>query len=169
MILYQASRYSLNQLRDSIVKINPAAYSEPAKVILKASVGQHVRHVIEMYQGMLDGYEKGIINYDNRKRNSEIEQSRTKAVELIDLILAELEKKEKNLTLASGFGSNSSSAIPTTYEREVHYNLDHTIHHMAIIRIKLENEANIEIDKDYGIAFSTMKHKESLEAQATSS
>jgi hypothetical protein len=169
MIVYEASRYSLNQLRDSVIKMNGANYSEPAKVILKASVGQHVRHIIEMYQGMLDGYEKGIINYDNRKRNTEIEQSRTKAVEHIDSILTELEKKEKSLSLESSFGSNFTSEIPTTYEREVHFNLEHTIHHMAIIRIKLENGANIDMDKDYGIAFSTMQYKESLESQSTSS
>ena len=142
MILYKASRYSLNQLRDSIVKMNSATYAEPAKVILKASVGQHVRHIIEMYQGMLDGYEKGVINYDKRKRNTEIEQSRSKAVELIDSILIGLEKKEKKLSLESSFGSNLTTLIPTTYEREVHFNLEHAIHHMAIIRIKLENEAN---------------------------
>lgn len=169
MILYKASRYSLNQLRNSIVNMNSATYTEAAKVILKASVGQHVRHIIEMYQGMLDGYEKGVINYDNRKRNAEIEQSRTKAVEHIDSILIGLEKKEKNISLESSFGSNQTTLIPTTYEREVHFNLEHAIHHMAIIRIKLESEADIEIDKDYGIAFSTMQYKESLEAQAASS
>jgi hypothetical protein len=167
--LYQAVKYSLNQLRESVVNMDDGTYADPAKIILKASVGEHVRHIIEMYFCMIEGYGSGTINYDKRKRNMDIEQNRDMAVSAIDQIMSQIEKPELNLILESHFGGQAMSHIPTTYEREVHYNLEHTIHHMAIIRIKIESEPNMAVDEDYGVAYSTVQHRKSLEQTEKSS
>jgi hypothetical protein len=167
--LYQAVKYSLNQLRESVVNMNDNTYADPAKIILKASVGQHVRHIIEMYFCMIEGYASGTINYDKRKRNIDIEQNRDLAVTAIDQIISQIEKPELNLILENNFGSGELSHINTTYEREVHYNLEHTIHHMAIIRIKIESEPHMAVDEDYGVAYSTIQHRKSLEQTEKSS
>ena len=169
MNLYQAVQYSLNQLRESVVNMDDKVYADPAKIILKASVGQHVRHIIELFNCMLDGYNEGLINYDKRNRDLELEQNRETAVAAIDSILANINKEEKDLTLETNLGSDALSRISSTYERELHYNLEHTIHHMAIIRIKIESEPHMAVDDNYGVAYSTVQHRKNLEAQAKSS
>jgi hypothetical protein len=49
----------------------------------------------------------------------------------------------------------------TNYYREIVYNLEHTIHHMALIRVGLKELASIELPENYGVASATVKHKKS--------
>jgi hypothetical protein len=34
-----------------------------------ATIGEHTRHVIEMFQCLLNNYESGVVNYDERARD----------------------------------------------------------------------------------------------------
>jgi hypothetical protein len=53
--------------------------------------------------------------------------------------------------------------INTSLERELVYNVEHAIHHMAIIRIAIEREfPSIKLDKHFGIAFSTIRFRDDL-------
>ena len=44
-----------------------------------ASIGGHLRHILEFYECFLDGVDSGHIDYDARKRDQLIERSRTAA------------------------------------------------------------------------------------------
>jgi hypothetical protein len=50
--------------------------------------------------------------------------------------------------------------ISTNYFREIAYNLEHTIHHMALIRIGLREIGDIPVDESYGVASSTTKYRQ---------
>jgi hypothetical protein len=50
--------------------------------------------------------------------------------------------------------------VSTNYYREVIYNLEHTIHHMALIRVGINELGNIDLPKDFGVAPSTIKYKQ---------
>ncbi len=39
------------------------------------------------------------------------------------------------------------------------YTLEHTIHHMALLRIAVYAVSTIELPEDFGVAGSTIKHK----------
>jgi hypothetical protein len=41
------------------------------------------------------------------------------------------------------------------------YNLEHTIHHMALIRIGISEVSDIRLSENYGVASSTIKHLQS--------
>ena len=58
----------------------PQAYTAPCAELSNASIGEHTRHVIELYQCLLAGYEKGEVNYDARKRNKLYENDRAEAI-----------------------------------------------------------------------------------------
>ena len=47
----------------------------------------------------------------------------------------------------------------TNYYREIAYNLEHTIHHMALIRVGLRELGDIAVDDSYGVASSTLKYR----------
>jgi hypothetical protein len=51
-------------------------------------------------------------------------------------------------------------SIPTNYYREVAYNLEHTIHHMALIRVGVNEVSSIVLPDQFGVAYSTIKYKE---------
>ena len=70
-------------------------------------------------------------------------------------ILIQLGGLAKNL-------SDESLKVPTNEERELVYNIEHAIHHMAIIRIGIENDfPHAHLPDKFGFAYSTIKHLKS--------
>jgi hypothetical protein len=49
--------------------------------------------------------------------------------------------------------------ISTNYFREVAYNIEHTIHHMALIRVGINETTNILLPENFGVASSTIKYR----------
>jgi hypothetical protein len=89
-----------------------------------ATIGEHTRHVIEMFQCLLNNYESGVVNYDERARDIVL-QTDTNSITQILNIQDSLEKENKK------WSCNKSLMIKkfTHYFRELLYNLEHCIHH----------------------------------------
>jgi uncharacterized damage-inducible protein DinB len=59
------------------------------------------------------------------------------------------------------FGCENATKVTTTFQRELTYLIEHSIHHLAIISIALRDSfATIEVPKYFGVAFSTIIHQE---------
>jgi len=91
------------------------------------------------------------------------------AVSVIESIVADIENMDLDtaVILQSGFDNelNKYEDIHSNIKRELVYNLEHAIHHMAIIRIGVINIApEIELSEGFGIAPSTIKYYKSLKA-----
>ena len=54
------------------------------------------------------------------------------------------------------------STVPTTYFREVVYNTEHAIHHLALIKVALIEMKVDLVSDNFGMAYSTIKHKNSI-------
>ena len=144
----------------SVIELTDAdLYIKPCSKMKNASVGQHVRHIIELFQGLENGYEKGIVNYENRKRDNQIETNKDFAIELLNSIAGNLDRPDKELKMETCPGENDNDCIliKTNYQRELAYNLDHAIHHMAMIRIAINELSDLDIPENFGKAFSTIK------------
>jgi hypothetical protein len=146
---------SLNQLRDS-------EYKQPSKILFNASIGQHARHIIELFQCLEQGYESGVINYEKRKRDYKIETDKNFAVQLLKDIYHSLEKPNIELVLeAEDYEDTVTTvSIPTNYQRELAYNLEHAIHHLALIRVGINEVSSVLLPDEFGVAYSTIKHRE---------
>ena len=72
-----------------------------------------------------------------------------------------LSKPNKTLTLEACYDEHLTEpiAIETNYYREVAYNLEHTIHHMALIRVGITEISTIQLPDDFGVASSTVKYR----------
>jgi len=55
--------------------------------------------------------------------------------------------------------SDKTIFIESNYYREIAYNLEHTIHHMALIRIGISEVSSVLLSEDFGVASSTLKHR----------
>ena len=66
------------------------------------------------------------------------------------------------MILEAGFAENSSdlNQIPTNYFREIAYNLEHAIHHMALIKIGINEVSDIILPQTFGVALSTIKYRQ---------
>lgn len=125
---------------------------------LNATIGEHVRHIIELYQSLIDNYSLGTINYDKRNRNILIQTSIVHAKDAIDHILKHIELPNKDLLLEQGTITINFS-VQTNYFRELVYNLEHSIHHQALIKVAILKYPSIQLDENFGIAKSTIEYK----------
>ena len=69
-----------------------------------------------------------------------------------------LEKNDKKLMLCT-FYNNEKLVIESTYYRELVYNIEHCIHHQAIIKIALLQFENKLINEEFGVANSTIMYR----------
>ena len=161
MQLQQAVNNVFVQLTGSLEKLSVDQYVRPCDVLFSNTIGQHVRHIIELFQCLEKGYENGTVNYENRKRDIEIETDKFLAGKLLIQIVAGLHKPNKILQLEASYDDSSAKTIfiESNYYREIAYNLEHTIHHMALIRIGISEVSSVLLSEDFGVASSTLKHR----------
>ena len=162
MQLHNAISNVFAQLIDSVDQLTNEQYMQPLSTLSNATIGQHVRHIIELFTCLENGYETGFVNYEKRKRDYTIETNKDFAKLLMHSIMAGLGKPNKTLKLEAGYDELSEDVITieTNYLREIVYNLEHTVHHMALIRIGITSLAEVKLPETYGVASSTIKYRQ---------
>ncbi len=156
----------VRQLADLLRQLSPNEYCQSLTVLNGSSIGQHTRHIVEFYQCLLKGVLGGVVDYDARERNLIIENDlnyTVKCLNDIENIIANIKNPNEPLLLAVSYSTDNQDFIETNFMREMVYLVEHSIHHYALIRIGLqENFSDIIIPKNFGVAYSTVKHREEL-------
>jgi hypothetical protein len=162
-MIFQQLKQQLSSLSNLIALLNDEQYSKKIAHLGNASIGGHTRHIIELLACATEGFSNGTVDYLNRKRNLVLEQDRKFAQQTIGEIEKSFSQDDKILHLAVDECVTVDSApVSTTYFREIVYNTEHTIHHLALIKVALI-ELNLDlVDANFGMAYSTIKFKASL-------
>jgi hypothetical protein len=154
----------LSQLTDLVDQIHERDYSKPAETLSRSTIGQHLRHTLEFFICLENGFDSGLINYDKRAHDKLIETDKFLALAAIDRITDFINKlDDKPLKLEVGYDLEREIflTIDTTATRELVYNIEHAVHHMAIMKIGIREIASyIQLPPDFGIAASTIRYKE---------
>ena len=161
MQLQEAVNNIFVQLADTLDQLSDQEYSKPCTTLFSNTIGQHVRHIIELFQCLEKGYDSGLVNYEKRKRDIDIETDKSLAGHLLMEIHRGLGRNNKSLLLEASYDdhSNEPISLETNYFREIAYNLEHTIHHMALIRVGVNEISTIKLPEDFGVASSTIKYR----------
>ena len=152
--------HTLSELSHVIGQLNPVDFSKPLPVLSNSTIGQHTRHSIEMFQCLLKGYDSGEFSYDNRERNLLLETDIAFAQHHLKMICSEINLPNKSLTSTYNLGE-SIVQVETNFFRELVFNLEHCIHHNALIRIGVNTISNIAMSEHFGVAPSTMEYRKS--------
>ena len=155
----------LDQLEGVIDHVSDEDFVRPCPTLGNVTIAQHLRHTIEFFLCLEAGYNSGLINYDNRPHDREIETDRILALALIGRIRQfAVNATNRNLVLEVGYERHSeeSMVIDTNFFRELSYNIEHAVHHMALMKIGVREVASyIQLPPDFGIAVSTLRFAES--------
>jgi len=148
---------NLMEQQELLLKLSDKQYQHQSELLSGASIGQHLRHVVEFYDCLLNGLSQEKINYEKRARSLELENNRETAINKISSIIDHLLTLELNSRL---YLEIEDLIIDTSVERELYYNLEHSIHHQALIKVGLK-EQNIGnmVNADFGVAPSTLKYR----------
>ena len=160
MQLQKAIQNVFLQLDLSLQELTTDQYIQPSKTLFNATIGQHVRHIIELFVCLEEGYEKGLVKYDKRRRDRRIETGKDLAITHLKQVYNGLGKENKELVLEAEYTDDAEAPLQfnTNYYREIAYNLEHTIHHMALIKVGIREVSDLEIPEGFGVASSTIKY-----------
>jgi len=158
-MLIEISKKQLLELKAILSQIHELDYAKKIVVLSNATIGAHVRHILEFYECLFISNTNNMVCYDDRKRNYLLENNVRFTCDYIDEIIDQIEKVEinKRLLLKSKF-EDSEVIMETSLYREITYNIEHTVHHLAIIRIGISTELNyINLPSNFGYAESTVQ------------
>lgn len=151
-----------------LTAIGPDHYNLRVPMAYNASIGGHVRHIIDHYHSFLAGCEARRLDYENRPRSAAIEQDSTLACHLLGEIaqrLEHLDAESAEHTLAYCAETAPGRCAPTSVVRELEFLFSHTIHHYALVAVMCRLLGH-EPAPGFGVAPSTLRHEQSLAACA---
>jgi hypothetical protein len=157
-MLIPSIQKTLLELSQLINQLSSEEYCRPCEGLSNATIGEHSRHIIELFQCLDNQYELGEVNYDHRKRDFMIQTDTSFAITAIERILETIEKPNKILQIQQII-DGEKLIIDTNYHRELLYNLEHCIHHQALIKVAIIAFDSIKVDENFGVARSTIEYR----------
>jgi hypothetical protein len=149
-------------------RVGDEPYARPLGGELETSLGAHYRHVLDHFLCLSGGLRTGQVNYDQRRRNPQIESSvlcaRLVTEGLIDELGGlshEILRSECSVTYSVGYGETEAEAVRSNLAREVMFCVGHAIHHYAILRLLCAG-VGVKLPYEFGVAPSTLKHLETV-------
>ena len=169
--LITANTETLEQVLSLINAAQGAAYNDVAEG-MTSSLGCHVRHVLDHYTALQVGVKSGLVDYDKRSRDSEVETNAELAIEKVNELIAWLSKNiatDVKLKMKSEISATCLETITmdSSLQRELIYLLNHTVHHMAQVSLALRI-MGITINDQIGIAPATLTHLRNSEIRQAS-
>ena len=160
----------LMDLRIYLSVIDPEVYNTEIDLLSGSTIGQHTRHIIEFYQCLFEqgrGHSTTTINYSERRRDYLIETVPGHALNCIGVICKQLQElNAAQFCILDCEEHGISNSVSTTIGRELIYNIEHTIHHLAIIKIALKiTMPKLQLPEHFGVAPSTIRHRHDACAQ----
>ena len=157
-MLIQSVKNNLSENIDLLRQLTNEEFTQQNPELSNATIGEHMRHIIELFGCLLENYDYGLINYDDRKRDILLQTDKNEAIAIIEKYLLELDKPNKPLSLTHNCFS-PIELLQTNYYRELIYNLEHSIHHQALIKVALLSLPHIKISSSFGVAPSTLEYR----------
>ncbi len=165
MNLNRACINILSQLTDLVTQLSERDFVKPIDSLGHSTIGQHLRHTLEFFICLEQGFEKGLINYDKRAHDKLTESDKFIALATLnriqEFILSQPEDKALKLEAGYDLDKEEFVTIETNFLRELVYNIEHAVHHMAIMKIGIREIApDVKFPHDFGIAASTIRYQE---------
>ncbi|HEY0739827.1 MAG TPA: DinB family protein [Chryseosolibacter sp.] len=157
----------LDQLADVVHQLTASDFAKASPALSNSTVGQHLRHTLEFFICFEEGYNKGVVNYDKRAHDKLIETDKSFALATIKRIAEFIqgvgENRSLKLEVSYDLHKNDFVIIETNTTRELVYNVEHAVHHMAIMKIGIREIAPyVTLPSNFGVAASTVRYKESV-------
>lgn len=159
-------RFRLLALESLIRLLGDERFAAELSLLQGSTIGKHVRHIVEFYDMLLKGAEEGSVCYDDRQHDSTTEQLVIVALDRLRNIREQIGalSEDRVLELRANFTPDPArqQTMQSTLLRELAYNLDHSIHHFAVIKLAtLHYFPEVEIPHQFDLAYSTIHYQQS--------
>ena len=145
--------------------ISDSQYSDTSVEPYNSSIGNHMRHILDVYSCIFNGLDSGSIDFSKRERNELAEQYTSSGIAYFENIIEQLKNLDhstfnKRVVVSDDLGLGVVSANYTLAAALIQAH-SHAIHHYASVGIII-NQLGIELpDADFGYNPTTPKKVES--------
>ncbi|MEM6455146.1 MAG: DinB family protein [Acidobacteriota bacterium] len=161
MILREQNRTLLEQAQRLLADLTDDGFVTNRLEPGRSGIGPHLRHVIDYYRCFLDGWSRGRVDYDVRRRDDAVASQRDAARAAIAQIAHDLEAiGEADLARALETRGDGAPWCPSTVGRELQFLVNHTLHHYALIAL-LARAHGVTPADGFGVAPSTLEYEAS--------
>ena len=166
--LIDANLHYLLQAERLLALLSEEAFGHPSASFYGSTIGGHLRHCLDHYDSFLNGLANGKVDYDERMRLPNLETKTARALAKTAEIRARLSETTQNpppigLLVKMDCGLETTDWQPSTLGRELQFLVSHTVHHFAMIG-GICRELKIEPEAHFGVAPSTIRHRETTSA-----
>jgi hypothetical protein len=142
-----------------------AAHWQRAAPAYAYPIGAHVRHVIEHYEALLQPKVSGVVDYDQRPRDRELQRNPDVARQRLHALLRRLNEwtgAHLDATVQvrgrGGLAGDFGFAVSSSVGRELVFVTSHAIHHYALLKPHCMQHG-IPVSAEFGRAPSTVAHE----------
>lgn len=162
------TRVQFDELHRLVSALSVEQYTTPVPVLSRSSIGQHVRHVLEFYICLMNA-EDATVDYDSRRRDRALETDRAAVMGSLNALRDWMKSIHRDMPMQMlvdhSTDGSGNTLMSTSLYRELAYAFDHGIHHMALLRIAVEqHHPSIALDPDFGVAPSTVRDRKNRNA-----
>lgn len=156
----------LGQLAEVIGSLSDEQYTQNPVGVVPSSIGGHVRHCLDHVDTLLAGLDRGVIDYDLRRRGTDVETSRRAALAAVRRLKRQLaacpgHAERRPLRLRALLtGAGPPAEVATSAGREFAFVLSHTIHHNSLIGV-MARTLGVSLPERFGYAPATIAHLDS--------
>ena len=144
--------------------IDDQDYAKPLPIFNGSSIGQHIRHLYDFYNCLLNGLPSGVVDYASRQRDPSVEIDTCQAMASLQKITNQLMDQEEKTPIQvlgdfSYEDDNQRPVVQSSIGRELMFAYDHAVHHLAIVKIGIKSAfPHLPIADNLGVAPSTVKY-----------
>lgn len=161
----QAASNTLEQGSGLLKNLSDEVYCRRLSEAFGASIGGHYRHCLDHFICLLEGMKSGVLDYDKRRRDGQMERRRAAALAATEeiresLAILDVSTLERLIIVQCKihYGADRSQQVKSTAARELLYVVAHAVHHFALIAV-MAKVMNFPIPGNFGVAPSTLQHR----------
>ncbi|MEO0508615.1 MAG: DinB family protein [Verrucomicrobiota bacterium] len=158
-MLHNSLKKSLLQVETILAGIAELPALEAHEAYVGKRIGSHVRHVVDHFLALLKLTASDTVDYNLRSRNSptetDIAYARNQVAGIIDSLESVIFGSREVVCLSEiDISESKTAAFNSTADREALWVLNHTIHHIALIKLIAE-QSGLSLSSDLGVAPAT--------------
>jgi uncharacterized damage-inducible protein DinB len=148
-------------------------YSHIQRPHFESSLGKHLRHILDHYLCFRRDFAKGIIDYDQRQRDCQLEIDKDYALCVIQQIVHFLEGLKQHASarqclrvlMCNDVDVPEGEITESSLGRELQFLQGHSVHHYALMAAILRISGHA-VGHDFGVAPSTLVHEKTVKESA---
>jgi hypothetical protein len=142
-------------------QLAPEEYTDSDVPGISGSIGGHVRHCLDHVRALELGIERGLVDYDARRRDPNIETEREAAVLSLMAAASRLlgvpDDALRRVVVVRSLVTTGGPVLEaaSSVARELAFVISHTIHHNAQIALLAHRVGSSRLPRRFGVAPST--------------